>query len=162
MLTGDKQNTAIQIALSCNFISPGRCDLIHFLNFLLILRNLLASKKIYSCLIESIKWLVSLMLWLWSLAVGEHLIRFHTRLALSCVYEFVKLYKQSKHIEQIEPCTPKVVPLNMEFFICLPSYPYLNSYLLWKSSNSEIRHYTFYYYPLCLVPTVLTQQNKSF
>ena len=23
MLTGDKQNTAIQIALSCNFISPG-------------------------------------------------------------------------------------------------------------------------------------------
>lgn len=24
MLTGDKQNTAIQIALSCNFISPGK------------------------------------------------------------------------------------------------------------------------------------------
>lgn len=24
MLTGDKQNTAIQIALLCNFISPGR------------------------------------------------------------------------------------------------------------------------------------------
>ena len=23
MLTGDKQNTAIQIALSCNFVSPG-------------------------------------------------------------------------------------------------------------------------------------------
>lgn len=23
MLTGDKQNTAVQIALSCNFISPG-------------------------------------------------------------------------------------------------------------------------------------------
>lgn len=27
MLTGDKQNTAIQIALSCNFISPGSSDL---------------------------------------------------------------------------------------------------------------------------------------
>lgn len=27
MLTGDKQNTAIQIALSCNFISPGDSDL---------------------------------------------------------------------------------------------------------------------------------------
>lgn len=29
MLTGDKQNTAIQIALSCNFISPGDSDLRH-------------------------------------------------------------------------------------------------------------------------------------
>ena len=27
MLTGDKQHTAIQIALSCNFISPGRLNL---------------------------------------------------------------------------------------------------------------------------------------
>jgi P-type E1-E2 ATPase len=27
MLTGDKQNTAIQIALSCNFISPGSAHL---------------------------------------------------------------------------------------------------------------------------------------
>lgn len=27
MLTGDKQSTAIQIALSCNFVSPGRLNL---------------------------------------------------------------------------------------------------------------------------------------
>lgn len=30
MLTGDRQNTAIQIALSCNFISPGRLKLFSF------------------------------------------------------------------------------------------------------------------------------------
>lgn len=34
MLTGDKQNTAIQIALSCNFISPGKLGSFLFLCYL--------------------------------------------------------------------------------------------------------------------------------
>ena len=33
MLTGDKQNTAIQIALSCNFISPGSYNHISCISF---------------------------------------------------------------------------------------------------------------------------------
>lgn len=41
MLTGDKQNTAIQIALSCNFISPGDSDFRHveYCSFLLCCVN---------------------------------------------------------------------------------------------------------------------------
>lgn len=35
MLTGDKQNTAIQIALSCNFISPGKLGSFSSLLFVL-------------------------------------------------------------------------------------------------------------------------------
>ena len=38
MLTGDKQNTAIQIALSCNFVSPGKLTYTSFLLYFIIAR----------------------------------------------------------------------------------------------------------------------------